>query len=111
MPGGDRTGPTGMGPMTGRGAGFCAGMNRPGYANPSVFGGRGLGFGRGRGFGMGMGRGARWGANYAPVAQPAPYAPIPPQDELNALKSQAEYFGSMLEDIQNRITEMESKES
>ncbi|MFW5971797.1 MAG: DUF5320 domain-containing protein, partial [Desulfovermiculus sp.] len=30
MPGGDRTGPMGMGPMTGRGAGFCAGMNQPG---------------------------------------------------------------------------------
>ena len=29
MPGGDRTGPMGMGPMTGRGAGYCGGAARP----------------------------------------------------------------------------------
>ena len=32
MPGGDRTGPMGQGPMTGRGAGYCAGFGMPGYA-------------------------------------------------------------------------------
>ena len=47
MPWGDRTGPSGMGPMTGRGAGYCAGYDRPGYMNPG-FGYRA--FGRG-GFG------------------------------------------------------------
>ena len=41
MPGGDRTGPNGMGPMTGRGAGFCGGWNRPGWSNR--FGGWGGG--------------------------------------------------------------------
>lgn len=35
MPGGDRTGPAGMGPMTGRAAGFCAGYPVPGYMNPA----------------------------------------------------------------------------
>jgi len=34
MPGGDGTGPMGMGPMTGRAAGFCAGYGVPGYMNP-----------------------------------------------------------------------------
>jgi hypothetical protein len=34
MPFGDGTGPTGMGPMTGRAAGFCAGYSVPGYINP-----------------------------------------------------------------------------
>ena len=34
MPGGDRTGPSGMGRRTGRIAGFCAGYPAPGYANP-----------------------------------------------------------------------------
>ena len=47
MPGGDRTGPMGAGAMTGRGAGFCAGYNTPGYMNPGA--GRGAGFGRGGG--------------------------------------------------------------
>ena len=43
MPRGDGTGPMGMGPMTGRGMGYCAGVAAPGYA--------GCGFGRGRGRG------------------------------------------------------------
>ena len=34
MPRGDGTGPAGMGPMTGRAAGFCAGYPVPGYMNP-----------------------------------------------------------------------------
>jgi len=38
MPAGDRTGPMGMGPLTGRAAGFCAGYPMPGYMNP--YGGR-----------------------------------------------------------------------
>jgi hypothetical protein len=33
MPFGDRTGPRGMGPMTGRRAGYCAGFGRPGFTN------------------------------------------------------------------------------
>jgi len=49
MPYGDGTGPNGQGARTGRGMGYCAGYNMPGYANPGF--GRGGGFGRGRGFG------------------------------------------------------------
>ncbi|MCD6231566.1 DUF5320 domain-containing protein [Candidatus Aerophobetes bacterium] len=49
MPAGDGTGPLGLGPMTGRAAGYCAGFPVPGFMNP--LGGRlGLGFGWGRGF-------------------------------------------------------------
>jgi hypothetical protein len=53
MPGGDGTGPMGMGSRTGRGMGFCNGYNSPGFASQ--------GFGR-RFFsgGRGMGRGFRW---------------------------------------------------
>jgi hypothetical protein len=78
MPFGDGTGPLGLGPMTGRGAGFCAGFGRPGFASPmpsyqypygyghltSVWPRWGYGFGRGlgRGFGRGFGHGwRRWG--------------------------------------------------
>jgi len=32
MPRGDRTGPDGRGPMTGRGAGYCSGSTTPGYS-------------------------------------------------------------------------------
>lgn len=36
MPFGDGTGPAGMGPMTGRAAGLCAGYPVPGYMNAVV---------------------------------------------------------------------------
>jgi hypothetical protein len=45
MPFGDGTGPRGMGPMTGRGAGFCTGFGAPGFTNPIP--GRGFGVSRG----------------------------------------------------------------
>ncbi len=69
MPRGNGTGPAGMGPMTGRAAGYCAGYPAPGYLNP--YGGR-MGFGFGRGAGrMAMGvpaAGAGWyGAGAFPV--------------------------------------------
>ena len=57
MPRGDRTGRSGMGPMTGRGMGFCAGYDMPGYANTSIGNGVGRSMDRGVGRGMGMGRG------------------------------------------------------
>jgi hypothetical protein len=72
MPRGDGTGPMGMGPMTGRGAGYCAGFDAPGYANPGpgMAYGRGFGRGPGRGWGRGFrGRGpGRWAGwyGYAP---------------------------------------------
>ncbi|MDD5603668.1 MAG: DUF5320 domain-containing protein [Eubacteriales bacterium] len=109
MPGGDRTGPAGAGPMTGRRAGYCAGSAVPGYANPgpgAVYG-RGFGFGRGLGFGRGFGFGYRmpWGAaNYTPGNFAGQTAPV---DEAAALKSQAEYFESQLKEIKDRISEIE----
>ncbi len=61
MPRGDGTGPAGMGPMTGRAAGYCAGYPMPGFTNPIPgrgFGGGGRGFGGG---GRGGGGGGGWG--------------------------------------------------
>jgi len=57
MPRGDRTGPMGFGPMTGRGMGYCAGNPGPGFMVPGPGLGFGRGFGMGRGMGGGMGRG------------------------------------------------------
>lgn len=133
MPGGDRTGPLGAGPMTGRGAGFCAGYGMPGYMNPGF--GRGYGFGAGRGggfgrgFGGGMGRGWRhwyyatglpgWGrAGYgypswegfgvppAGAAESQAYQ----EGELEYLKEQAKYFNKAVSDINKRIDELQKKE-
>lgn len=99
MPRGDRTGPTGAGPMTGRAAGYCKGFVAPGSA--SFGGGRGRGMGGGRGFGRGYGRGG-----IAPVA-PA-VAPTGDQ-ELAGLKQQAQQLQADMELIQSRIRELETK--
>jgi len=123
MPAGDGTGPMGMGSMTGRAAGFCAGNSVPGYMNPGP--GRGLGMGFGRGFrgrdrGGGRGRRNRFYATGMPgwaradAGNPAwggypPYGAAPTREqELDDLKSQAEYFQSVLGDIKTRTEELEA---
>ena len=121
MPGGDRTGPAGSGPMTGRAAGFCAGYGMPGYMNPA--GGRGFwGGGRGRGFGRSGGRGWRNWFNAtglpdwqrAGMGYPAYGAPVAAtvsgEQELAALKNQAEYFEGALEDIKKRLEELQRQD-
>ena len=61
MPRGDRTGPRGIGPMTGRRLSFCVGSDRPGFdTEPRNLGiGFGHGFGRGNGWRGQMGYGQR----------------------------------------------------
>jgi hypothetical protein len=117
MPAGDGTGPMGMGPMTGRAAGYCGGYGVPGYANPIP--GRGF-FGRGRGhrhwyYATGVPFWARHAA-YGPMPFAAPYygaTPYAPtmtsEQELTYLKDQAEYLETSLDEIQQRITELEGK--
>ena len=123
MPGGDGTGPGGMGPMTGRAAGFCAGYSVPGYANPVGGRGMGMGFGRGRGGGFGRGRGFGWGRAgygmpaYGGAVNPYAYGGVPfaptvaPQQELDGLKGQAEYLEDALDGIKKRIEELDSQKS
>lgn len=109
MPRGNGTGPAGMGPMTGRGAGFCAGFNTPGYMNRTVGGGMGMGFGRGRGMGNGFGwrQQAAWAPNYAPAAY-APVAPSP-QQEMDMLKNQAAALSQQMDAIQDRLDQLSSQ--
>lgn len=116
MPRGDRTGPTGAGPMTGRAAGYCAGFDAPGYANAA--GGRsvGAGFGRGRGFRgcsfAGYGRRNRfWGVGMPGTrfgGYAAPYRASDPELEKQALKNQAEALQSELDLIRKRLSEIEA---
>ena len=70
MPYGDRTGPNGFGPRTGRGLGYCTGNDTPGYL---VGGRRGYGRGYGRGRGRGFGRGFNWGYSRRYVYDVPPY--------------------------------------
>lgn len=119
MPGGDRTGPMGMGPMTGRAAGYCAGYGVPGYIGPAYGRGAGFGFGRGRGgWGRGFGRGFGWWGipawgyygRYAPpyYGYAAPYGNPNPDMEKEALKNQADALQSELEFIKKRLEEVEA---
>jgi hypothetical protein len=109
MPRGDGTGPMGMGPMTGRAAGYCVEYATPGFMN--TLPGRGMGGGRGWGRGFGRGRGMGWGRGwmYPGVGYPVPYAapPAAPQDEPAALKEQAKYLTESLDDINRRLAELE----
>ncbi|MEW6525335.1 MAG: DUF5320 domain-containing protein [Spirochaetota bacterium] len=111
MPCGDRTGPYGAGPMTGRGAGFCAGYGMPGYANPTGRSGafcfnRGFG-GRGRGFrhwfyATGLPGWMRFGNN-------APYYQYSKDDEKSFLKKQVEFLSKTIEDLNKRLAELEKE--
>ena len=117
MPRGDGTGPAGLGPMTGRAAGYCAGYPVPGYMNP--IGGRGYwGWGR-RGGGFGWrnwyyATGLTGWQRAALGFYPRPWGPIgiapSREQELDALKAQAKYFENALKDIRERIEEL-SKET
>ena len=129
MPGGNRTGPTGQGPQTGRGLGYCGGYQAPGSATA---GGRGLG-GRGRGRGGGgRGQGGRGRRNMfhatgltgwqrAAASEEAPGEPVapPPEpppttiqaqpEEVAALKDQAADLSRTLQQIQDRLAALEGK--
>ena len=130
MPGGDRTGPTGAGPMTGRGVGICAGYGVPGYMNPGF--GRAYGAGRGRGFGrgMGMGGGRGWRHQYyrtglpgwarggwafgrshpafdPMMTGPAATPEMVREEELNYLIQEAKNLKMALKDIEARIQQLQ----
>lgn len=112
MPAGDRTGPMGMGSMTGRGAGYCRGFAAPGFANAGPGRGPGFGFGRGRGFGRRFsGGGFGWRNRFFATGLPAPtqgasYAPADPEAEKQGLKQQADALQSELEMIRKRLDEL-----
>ncbi len=84
MPGFNRRGPLGAGPMTGGGRGFCTGLGR-GY--------RGT-----RGFNAGFGWGSPSGYNSYPDDSAS---------DLNSLKAQAHSIREMLDDLSRKIAEME----
>jgi hypothetical protein len=131
MPAGDGTGPMGMGPMTGRGAGYCSGYDAPGWANPGPGRAFGAGWGRGGGRG-GRGGGGGWRhrnwyyatgvpgwarAGYAPAwgaPPPAAYGPYPGppsrDEETEYLRQQAEWLKQQLDAIGRRIEELTQEE-
>lgn len=92
MPGGNGTGPSGVGPMTGRGMGVCAGN-----AN----------FVNRRGCGMGLSRGGRMGRGRVAGPNPAPQN-LNADQELEVLKGQTKLLEDSLKQTKNRIEELRS---
>ena len=117
MPRGNGTGPTGYGPMTGRSLGYCAGYDTPGFINAGP--GMGMRWGGrqsyGRGYSRGMGRGYAWrdaGAYPVPPAYgAAPYPQYSREDEVQDLKSHADYLKERLNEVEQRLQDMENEQS
>lgn len=117
MPGFDRTGPRGEGPMTGGGRGLCNSYGS-GYGRPYGFygvgrggmpwgGGRGRAWGGGRGRGRGFGRAGFGGWDY-PYANPV--APGPSEDdEKRYLADQMSALEDELRAIKERLAELDKK--
>jgi Family of unknown function (DUF5320) len=114
MPLGNRMGPVGEGPMTGRGAGLCAGSAAPGNMNPGP--GRGMGRGGRGGYRHGWQnqlnapglRDCRRATAAATAAVPIALATGTPEQQIGALKSRAESLQFMLEQMQKQIEEIEA---
>lgn len=105
MPGGDRTGPWGQGPRSGRAAGYCAGYTAAGYMNPAIGRGFEWGFGRGRGGGRGhrhwfyatrLPAWMRWG----------PPVPSDPATEKQVLENEVSALQAELDQLRKRLAEL-----
>jgi len=89
----------GMGPMTGRGAGFCVGYAAPGYLNPGME--YGMGYGRGRGFRR------RMYCTGMPVWDPSGYSAY--HGAFNPLADEKEYLNSQLEVLENQLQQVKKR--
>lgn len=115
MPRGDGTGPRGLGPMTGRQAGFCAGYAVPGYVNFGAgwtcrgAGGQGW---RNRYYAIGLTgwqhTGIGWGQAGVPFGAPIG-VPMNRNLELATLKTQADNLTYTLDSIRKRIEMLETE--
>ena len=115
MPGTDRTGPEGMGPMTGRGAGYCGRFGRNDYGTRGHFrGSPGAGHhwpSTGPG---GPRRWLHWACRSGPDGWRALQSVSPevrqsdPESEEGVLKARAQALRAELESINRRLEGFES---
>ena len=109
MPSGNRMGPRGEGPKTGRGLGYCADNDQPGYAESQIR----QGFGRGFGRGGGGWRGRNWSdIDFRPRRGRGRFSipATPASQDVNDLKAQAQELQITLQGIQARLAELEAEE-
>ncbi len=111
MPGGNKRGPAGGGPMTGRRAGFCSGSDAPGYESSRGFRGAGLGRGaaQGRGWAKGLGR-SHWHAHGRFNYQPHRYSvrELSSSDELIMLRDELKRAEDNIKVMRERVAELEN---
>jgi hypothetical protein len=108
MPGFDRSGPMGLGQMTGGQRGYCNPANT-GYGIQSAPFGFGRCMGHYRGFRAGFGQGMRRGFGRRVLNQPLysqAYAQKP-EEEIDMLKAEANYVKNCLDMINQKIAELE----
>ncbi|MBU1627658.1 DUF5320 domain-containing protein [bacterium] len=121
MPGFDRTGPLGQGPMTGGGFGYCNPLNRGSIPGRPLYGvgsgGIPRGGGRGRAFGGGLGRFGSWGNNffhpgyypYPPVYPPMSGEPYPPVYPTMRAKDEKEYLENAVAALKEDMTRIQAR--
>lgn len=105
MPRGDRTGPDGMGSMTGRGLGFCNGFNSPGFTRGNPRGGAGYGRGYGRMSGRGFQRGNGWGYNNYPAH---PYR-MGKNEETQVIEDRIDVLKDELKSLEARLDDLKEE--
>lgn len=109
MPGGNRTGPDGLGPRTGRRFGFCSGYDSPGFTKGVPRGGAGTGRGYGRGFGRGFGRQVRprgFGRGPDPYVQEQEPTALSKEEQRNMLKDELDQIRSEKAEIEKRLKDL-----
>lgn len=110
MAGGDGTGPLGQGPRTGRGAGYCAGFDMSGYANPRFGRGLRVGFGRGLGAGRGRGLGLRQAPIYSQVVEPTKGQKQALENDLTIIEQGKKALEQEMESIKKRLEELKNRQ-
>ncbi|KPU27628.1 hypothetical protein TR13x_03610 [Caloranaerobacter sp. TR13] len=110
MPKGDRTGPIGAGPMTGRKMGYCAGNDAPGYISAGYGRGYGRGFGKGLGRGCGRGFGRGYGRGFG-FGWRTMFYDAPSKEELKGyINEEVKFLKSQLDSLEKRLKELDGKE-
>lgn len=112
MPSGDRTGPMGQGPRTGRMLGYCSGYDAPGFSSNTGVRLRrsfGFGFGRGRSHGYGFGWRNMGQYNYPEPEKSINESEIGKEEQIRMLKAQAESLSKTLKDIEKRLSNLENQ--
>jgi hypothetical protein len=115
MPAGNKMGPEGVGPMTGRKVGYCAGYTQPGFRSAGFGYGRMSMIGRGRfhydPYGRGSFFGHPWekGGHFA--ADEFEPQPVSLDEEEHILSQQASRLKSQLDLINAHLEKLQAKKT